>query len=288
MSLPSDPHLARFDAVVVELYDILCEDGREWHLTSSTVPFTESTGGGEPIITEYIPSVIDHSDIATDTTIDRSAISVHVPFESEIALLFRDYPPSDIVRVRIRRKTNETMETIWFGRITNALWDKERVQLNVESAFTSMKRFGLRRKWQVSCQWALYSAECGVDPAEYSEPMTVVEINTDGANHVYVSVAGGGPVDPIIAGIYADGKVTWINNTTGQIERRSIQRNTTEYLQISGQLSGLSVGDSMSVLRGCNKRLGAGGCTDFNNRLNYGGCPYAPTDSPFGGKSLFT
>src|SRR4051812_4301074 len=67
----------------------------------------------------YAPTPLDRTAIASSGSLDKAAITVSLPKETEVAELFRIFPPSDIVALTIFQGHFDDGEfiAIWSGRV---------------------------------------------------------------------------------------------------------------------------------------------------------------------------
>ena len=84
---------------------------------------------------------------------------------------------------------------------------------------------------------------------------------------------------------YLQGMVEW-EDANGQRQVRTIRRiNNDTDLLTSGDLSTLSVGDTIKVIRGCDHTMT--GCNKHGNILNFGGQWLIPPRNPYKNVSIF-
>jgi uncharacterized phage protein (TIGR02218 family) len=114
-----------------------------------------------------------------------------------------------------------------------------------------------------TCQWALYSPSCGVDPATFAESRTVSTISgQDITVNALTSATPGAYNNGIIR--LASGRVLFIAKQVGTV--------LSVWAKIPPELA---VSDAVTVYRGCDKQFAT--CeTAFNNAKNFMGYPNLP------------
>ena len=122
---------------------------------------------------DYNPVKIKRGGISASGSLDKSRMTVTVPIDSEIAELFRIYPPGTVVTLTIRgghlSDPDAEYPVIWVGRVLSSARGKSEnteVELTCEPANTSLRRTGLRRNYQYSCPHVIYSAGDGLANAD--------------------------------------------------------------------------------------------------------------------------
>ena len=65
----------------------------------------------------------------------------------------------------------------WKGRVVGAEVEGARILLNCESVFSTLRRAGVRAKYQRLCRHALYGRGCGLDIAQHLATLTVSAVS---------------------------------------------------------------------------------------------------------------
>ncbi|MFU8870174.1 hypothetical protein, partial [Natronococcus sp.] len=103
-------------------------------------------------------------------------------------------PPGQIPTTLTLFRGHEQLpgETVahWKGRVTGAEAEGQRIILNCDSVFSTLRRAGVRAKYQRLCRHALYGRGCGLDIALHSSVATVTEVS---GNAVTVTEAAAQP-----------------------------------------------------------------------------------------------
>ncbi len=235
----------------------------------------------------YDPLPISRTNIRTRGKLEANEIRVTVPATSQIANLFRIYPPGQIVTLRVRQghvpnpddpsswALGENFPVAWMGRVLEAQRDENKAVLTCEAVSASMKRPGLRRHYQWPCPLVLYGTRCRADKAAASATATV-----SGATGNRITLVEPWGLSGIAPEKYIGGLAEW--SGAAGTERRTILRvEGTATLVLSGPVLTLAANDPVTVILGCNHALDD--CENLhNNVVNYGGQPFIPTVNPVG------
>lgn len=270
------------DPVQCFLFRYGTEPGEHYAYTDHTDELVIDHGAPLGEIT-YAPVPIERDKIESNGTLDKSALKIGTDLGTELAEIFRVYPPSSVVTLTVYEGhlTDADSEFVvtWAGRIVSASRDEGELQLSGEPVSTSMRRPGLRRHYQYGCMHQLYGPQCKTDKPSKTLPATLTAIV--GAT-VTLDMGWYGPYPPAK---FQGGLMEW-PSATGSIQRRTILRVTGNTLSLSGLPYGLEAGDAVSVVLGCNHKPFAtqdGDCEALHDNLpNYGGCPWIPLKNPIG------
>lgn len=264
----------------VELYKFVygTEAGREYFYTNADQDITVS---GD--VYKAIP--LDRDKIKTKGRAEGKEITVEVPMTSEIAELFRIFPPGRVVTVTIRQGHLPTGDgfdapddgtnfpVIWTGRVLESRRNDNSATLTCESSESGMKRVGLRRHYQWPCPLVLYSTRCGADKDAAKRQTTASAIT---GNSLTLPSGWNGAS---AVGSFLGGLVEW-DSANGR-EFRTIIGVSGDVLKLNAAPSGLAVSDDVDVFLGCPHTLEACG-TLHDNEVNYGGQPFIPLKNPVG------
>lgn len=228
----------------------------------------------------YRPIPIQRGEIVAKGGLDKALLEVRTPKTTEIAEMFRVYPPSHVVTLIIRQGhlNDDTAQwlTCFTGRVVNANREGNEAKIGAEPIHTSMRRTGLREHFQYGCRHVLYGPRCRAPKRLFPARVTAI----DGT---VLSLAAGwsGALDPrsFTAGLF---EYEGVEN----MEPRTILRvlDATTVL-LSGFVRGMEPGATVQLAPGCNHEI-----TDcehlHGNTPNYGGCKWIPFKNPFGGTLL--
>jgi uncharacterized phage protein (TIGR02218 family) len=236
----------------------------------------------------YTPEPIGRNPIEQGQEINRANLTLRVPITNEIGALFLGVAQNAPGSLTVYRMTDAGTATYWKGRVNGAKARGAEVELNCESAFTSLRRTGLRARYTVACRHALYNRGCGLTLGDWG--LTTL---LDAIDNRVLTISD--------AALQADGWYTtglvqlqsgafrWISDHTGdQVTLARPFDGIVEELAASGY--GDSYGNyyggfGVTIYPGCDRTRAT--CNDkFDNILNYGGCPWIPSTHPFNGSSI--
>ncbi len=227
----------------------------------------------------YQPASIRRGSLEQGQELNRTELVINAPRDLSVADLFRVYPPTEVVLLTIRRQHRNDSDTaiIWQGRLLNVMWRDSEAELTCESINTSLRRIGLRRKFGRQCPHVLYGVQCRVNQLSYKTSGTITAIS----GNTVSAAAFAGYADDWFSG----GPIEWLRDD-GVLDRRMITAHTGDTVTLSAPFVGLAIGHSMDGFPGCGHSLAI--CdSKFGNGINYGGWPFSPASSPFGGKTVF-
>lgn len=252
----------------VELYRFT-QGTQNWYFTS----------GPESIIylaSEYIPAQINRSNITQSSDITKSSLTIDFPRDNEFAAQFLGFTPDLITTVTVFRShlTDGSAEWVsyWKGRVLSGKGEGSLITLDCEPVFSSLRRIGLRARYQKTCRHTLYSISCGVNLATF-KTTTVVQSTT------------GWSIVNANSGLQPDGYYTGGIVQTPSGALRFIVRHVGATLYLSRPFVEDVSGLSIDIYPGCD-HLKSTCNVKFSNGLNFGGCPYAPDKSPFSGSAI--
>lgn len=246
--------------------------------------------GGET----YAAIPIGRDDMQQTKELHKSPLEVLIPRTSELSLLYLAGNPEHVITVTVFRLhvgASDAPIVYWKGRIVSCDWpDPATASLKCESVFTSLKRPGLRARYQRMCRHALYSEQCGVDKAAYAVAGTVSAIN---AARTVVTIPEADAYDDgyFLGGFLAlaDGTMRTISAHVGSSLTLASPApilagyvGATGYGKSYGNFYG---GSDLVIYPGCGRNRET--CQNkFGNILNFGGWPWIPSRNPFDGRSL--
>lgn len=238
----------------------------------------------------YAPSSVGHSEVKQSNELAKDSISLTFPLDDPFASQFLGYAPDLVTSVTLLRGHIGDGEfvTYWKGRVASSKATGAQVRLECESIFTSLRRPGLRARYQRTCRHALYGRGCTLDPEVFAVTGRVSSMTS---TTLTVPEAGTYPDGHFTGGMVRapDNSLRLVSNHVGQIltlSRPSASLSASFALSGYGYGYGLFYGQLTVLLYpGCDRLKST--CKDkFNNLDNYGGFPYIPLKNPFGGSSI--
>lgn len=259
------------DGQPVELYLFDKDDGEEfWSYTSTDYDIVYDGH-------TYTAALIKRSDIVLDWNSLKTQVEVEVSLTNLFARNFIIEPIEGTIRLTIYRRHADSYVTYWKGYVRGVKFKAKKATIISGLKISTLKRFGLMRKFQRNCGLALYSTWCTILK---TNPLYYV----DGT----INSVDGTTIDATIFGSKVDG---WFlggifKTDNGSCLQKIVYHNQSEsVIKISRGVSSLAVGDSFRAWAGCNHLKAT--CKDkFGNKLNYGGQPYLPDKNPFIGDAI--
>lgn len=267
------------DSRPIELVEI-AYSGKTWYFTGSDA---DRELGGRT----YRSIPLGHAVIEPSVDVDKAGLEFYFPPDVEFGEIFRIQPPSEVVsfRMMIQNYMNPSeFITAWRGRIINVDWqsdgNSEKLAVIVENVYSSLQRLGLRRRYSITCPYALYGPQCRVPRDDFKETTPI----SGYAGLTVMAVAAIGKPD----NYYAGGFMTYANTASGNVEKRMIRASVgaTGALILSASPIAIAAGILTNIYAGCDHLIST--CdTRFNNAANSGATPHIPRKNPFGGATLY-
>lgn len=256
---------------VAELYRIAI-GARVWTITSADANQTHEDE-------LYIATAMGRGGYQVKGEASKANLEVRLPLGHELSVLLLGSWLEEIATLTLFRKRASGTSTIWKGRLTGIAPGDEVVKLVFESIFTSMRRPGLRARFQKSCRHALYGRGCWLDPETFALAATLDAI--DGRT-LTVPEAATQPDGWWAGGMVRapDGSLTYIAGHSGdQLTMNRVSGALATPLASSGP------GVAITIYPGCDHSYAT--CeAKFSNDDNYGGFDYIPVKNPMGGSSI--
>lgn len=250
----------------IELYEFV-QGQRKWHLVSAADPVTLSS-------LVYIPSPVERSRVNQTTDTFKDGLSLTFPRDDPFASQFLGFAPEEVTTVTLRRghygDPDNQFIVYWKGRVAGAKTSGNEVQVECESVFTSIRRPGLRARFEYGCRHSLYSRGCGAQLVLY-KLTGVVQALTGGVTITVLGSAANGN------GYYTGGMLLTPDGSS-----RFIISHTSDIVTLSRPIASLVGGMTVDLYPGCDHRRET--CiAKFNNLNNFGGFPFIPAINPFDG-----
>jgi uncharacterized phage protein (TIGR02218 family) len=263
------------------------EGDQVWRFTSRATDWTSAASEGDAI--EWEAAAISHGDVVQTSEIERGRLELTWPISNPFARRFLAPLGNTPVTLTIFRGHEQVLgETVahWKGRVVGAEIEGVRILLNCESVFSTLRRAGVRAKYQRLCRHALYGRGCGLDIGFHWQTGTVTATS---GNALTIPEAAGQPDGCFRGGVLRFG--AQLGFITGHVGTTlTLSRPMPE---LAAALAAPEVdpetGDPLPLVAdiapGCDLR--ASTCADkFGNLANFGGFPEIPGRNPFGGSSI--
>ncbi len=228
----------------------------------------------------YIPLPVARTEFEGKGEMARQTLTVTLPLFNEAARRWfvssLDFP----LTVTVFSISEEEPSVEWKGRLASVSPKKESLDFVFESVFTSMRRIGLRQRYQLTCPHALYGAACKVNKELF---------DVTGA----ITFARNARVDMPIADTFEDGYFTSGIFEDNRGNLRFIVKHVGDRLTLIRPMNPLLdfiaangyAGLTGRIFPGCNRSMEH--CNSrFNNLANFGGFPFIPGVNPFGNNTI--
>ena len=251
---------------------------RVWTLTSGDeeVEYASGTGGALEL---YVPVPMGRSGVTIKAEMTKASVEVRIPLGHELAVLLLGSWLETICSLTVFRRRPSGVSVHWKGRLTSTLPDDTLVKLAFESIYTSMRRPGLRARFQKSCRHPLYGRGCTLNADDFAQAATLDAIT----NRTLTVPEAALEVDGFFSGGMVkapDGALAYVTAHVGdQLELNRVSASLTVPFAADGP------GMAITIYPGCDHAYVT--CeTKFANDDNYGGFDYIPSKNPMGGQSI--
>lgn len=239
------------------------------------------TNGGDEIVfnTEhYMPTAMKRSAVEEKNELSKANITVELPLSDDLVQDYLRGAPNQVLSLVIFRYDPAGTATAWKGRLVSYDVRNTTASFRFESIFTSLRRPGLRARYQYLCRHVVYGPGCDLDPEDFATAATATAITN---NTLTVPLAATYPAGRFRGGMLAqpDGTRLFISAHVGdQITLTWPATNTRAVIASAGSAA-------IKLYPGCD--LSDTTCNDvFGNILNNGGFKWIPRKNPFGGTSI--
>ncbi|SMH51101.1 phage BR0599 family protein [Maritimibacter sp. HL-12] len=265
------------------------EGAQIWRFTSRAEAWTSTGSGGDTILWE--PAAVAHGDVVQTSEIERGRLELTWPVSHPFARRFLAPMGNRPVTLTIFRGHEQVPgETVahWKGRVVGAEVEGQRILLQAESIFSTLRRAGVRAKYQRLCRHALYGRGCALDIALHWLTGTVTAVAGSGAA-VTIPEAAEQPDGWFRGGVLRFGaQLGFITGHVGTTLTLSCPMPELAAALAAPELDP-ETGEPLPVLidiaPGCDLRAATCGAK-FGNLLNFGGFPEIPGRNPLGGGSI--
>lgn len=199
------------------------------------------------------------------------ALEISIPFDHPLVTeyAYQNAPPDlSFTLYRAHQQDPDDRVKLWEGKVTGFTVEGRIARLKVPATFSYILQGNTPTpRFQAPCNHVLYDARCGVDPSLHQHTTTVLNVtDTD------ITIAAPG---------FADGAAVAGIMFTASGEARMIISNVGTAIQVSYPFSGLEVGQSVTLRKGCDHALQGDCINKFSNGARFGGFPIVPDRNPF-------
>lgn len=238
----------------------------------------------------YTPEAIGRDAIEQGSEINRANISITLPRTNPVSALFLLDAPDAVTALTILRldRSDDSVITLWKGRVASAQASASEVSIECESIFTSLRRPGLRARYQRACRHTLYGRGCNVDKSAFAVPGRLAALDAvtatvpEAAEYADNTFFGGMVEFRLDTGVVARFVLAHTGQTLTLARPIEGLADRVGYGQSYGRYYG---GLAVTLYPGCD-RTRATCDSRFDNILNFGGFPWIPGRNPFDGNSI--
>lgn len=217
----------------------------------------------------YTTEPIHRTEIDQSGEAESAKITITLGRTNPVAAYFIDYTPEPPMTITVLRFHREDVEVlpIFVGKVASASFSGGKAKLSCLPIFEALRTNIPVNTYQSQCNWALYSAQCGIAKASWA---------TAGV----VTVISGDTIQATAFGAFADGWFSngWVETADG--DRRWIVDHDGAELTLMSAFTSLSVNDTVTAYAGCD-RTEAICLAKFSNVVNFLGFSRVPTRNPF-------
>lgn len=278
---------SRFSGEPVTLYLFVYGESASSVLSYTDAEQPISSGvnpvNGAPLV--YAPIPIDRGKIAISGTLDKASLTISTPVNTDLAQLYLKYPPSSKTGIVIRQGhiADNDFKVVWTGRVMSCQVKSSQANFSCEPSSTSLRRNGLRRRYQYGCPLVLYGLDCRASKAAATVTATVTSVS---GSRVTLAEGWAGQA---LAAKYLQGLAEWFGSD-GNREIRTVLRveGAGRTFLLSGPVRGILPGDDIAMVLGCNHKSGTaaqpdGDCGPLHSNIqNFGGQERIPFKNPIG------
>jgi uncharacterized phage protein (TIGR02218 family) len=267
--------------VTYEAFDQSVQDGDPVHLflfvyEGTEYRFTDIANDYTALGETWVSSGLRSGQISQSNDFIKDTVSIAFPRDDTFAELFLSDVQDSQTSVTIHRgyagDPDQEFIAWWKGRVATSKAGGSTITIDCEPIFTSLRRPGLRRRYQRSCPYALYGRGCNADPESFA-----VEDDITAEDGLTFTIPA--------AALQTDGFYTGGMLRAPDTVLRFIVNHVGDLITISKPHVGLVVSATIKIYPGCDRSTVT--CLNtFDNLDNFGGFPFIPTKNPFGGSSI--
>ena len=220
----------------------------------------------------YVPALIHRGDIVLSSNSLKNSLEVEVDRLNPFAVNYIFAPVDGIVALTVYRGHVDDYVMCWRGVVSAVKFKSETATIIANSKMSSLKRFGLMRRYLRNCSYPLYSTRCTMSKVDYKVPGTILTVS-------------GMDVTATAFGTKSSGWFTGGSFEVGNNSQMIVYHAGTA-IKLAHRIYDLKVGDSFLAYAGCDHSFTVCKSNKFNNKLNYGGQRFIPIKNPFTGGSI--
>ena len=261
------------------------EDGSPieyYHFVRGTEEWSYTTGIEEVTISSvtYLPSVITRGRIQQNDEIKGATMEIGMDRTNALVTSITEDPDSLPITLTLyqRHIGDEAFSPIikFIGQLVSFSWVDGQAALQIASLENMFTREIPRVSVQKACPFMLYDGNCRALVETHTHTGEVLLMDVNDPRLMVIQNIDGGASDMLIL----PGETTFeLGVLKKGNARRFIARMSGNVILLLTPLSGLENGDSIVLIKGCNRLADV--CEDrFDNLENFGGFPNLPTQNP--------
>ena len=226
---------------------------------------------------DYTPVAVGRTEVESKNELSRANIELSFSIDNEIAQRYMNTVVDGVVSLTIFSQQDGDVSVIWKGRLSAVKPQETSVKLIFESVFTSLRRPGIRRRFQRSCGHVLYGRGCAISKEDFDTNGTATAV---AGTTLTIAAAAGSPDGWFVGGMLEAPDLT-LRFITAHVGNQITLIRKIETL--SDAIAGGP--QNIRLFPGCDRS--AQTCvTKFNNLVNNGSFQFIPTRNPFNGSSF--
>lgn len=275
-------HSTNSDSLYNAIMNASLQEGLIWNWTSGQDPVQFN---GEL----YVPTPISRGQMESKDEISKANIEIELDLDNPMGRRWLSEFMDVIITLSLyEQDEDDDIHIVWKGRLASVKPAMSEIKLSFESVFTSLRRPGLRARYQRSCRHMLYGRGCALNKELWAVRGTLVAATSMVAT---VPEAASYPDGWFTTGVIEapDGTLRFIAHHEGDtITLLSPSESLAKAVANDGY--GLSYGmfyggAGVRLFPGCDRTRST--CDGkYNNLNNYGGFDWIPTRNPFDGSSI--
>ncbi|MAD98713.1 MAG: hypothetical protein CMB99_15425, partial [Flavobacteriaceae bacterium] len=231
--------------------------------------FTEQvTSNGE--VFEPLPISRNKLKVSTQDQTE-NALEITVPFDIQMVTdyAYQNAPPELVLTLLRAHEQNPNDSVIlWEGRVTGFSVEGRIAKLKVPALMSyALNGNAPTPRYQAPCNYVLYDSRCGVDPTLHQHITTVTQVT---GNIIRVDSYPWAPNDAVAGQMISPGG-----------EQRMITEVLGTDITVTYPFANLSVGDTITLRKGCDHAFNGDCKNKFANGDRFGGFPIVPDRNPF-------
>ena len=245
-------------------------------MTSADERQTYDAGDGDEI---YLPIAMGRGATEQKNSLAKANLDVSIPLTHPLARRMLTSLYDQIVSLTLFVDDGTDVAVQWKGRLASLKPENTNLTMIFESIFTSLRRPGLRARFQKTCRHALYFRGCNLDKDDFATAATLDALDGSVLTVPEAALVADGYYLGGMIGA-ADGVLAYIIGHVGdQITVQRVPYSITEQFAAEG------AGTALTIYPGCDHRR-ATCIAKFDNLLNYGGFDWIPRKNPMSGSSI--